>query len=429
MNEKDFDQLKMDLEQIKVPNEKLSTARIQALVKFSTNKKRKRKISLQVAFIALFLVAFVTSIRVSPTIAQTIANIPGFAPLVSLITYDKGVKDILENDYYEELGIVQTKNDLTFTLMGIIADESGMMIFYQLESPKDISSIETRQFRVTQNNNDLPVSYTWSQGEPSNIIENHLEVVAFEPIDYSNPNFDLSFTVGGEYDTTFEVPFTLTKPIAKSKYIELNETVEIDGQKLILESFNISPLRAEIKLTTDPNNTMQIMNIVDLKLLDENGEEWGKTSNGVIGFGGFREATNSIFIQSNYFREVEKLTLVLDKLEALPKGEDFIEIDFSKQEIIKNPLENEINLKISGPNSIDAVHMEGSSQLISNLIDANGNTFSWLSHSTSMDDSGMNDESYIFDIINAVNPVKLYINSYPNYLDGSASIEIPINSK
>lgn len=428
MNEKDLDQLKMELDQIKVPNDKLSTAREQVILKFTKNKKRKRKISLQVAFIALFLIAFVTSIRVSPTIAQTIANIPGFAPLVSLITYDKGVKDIVENDYYEELGIVQTKNGLTLTIRGIIADESGMMIFYQLEAPNDISRLETKQFRVTQNNNDLPVSYTWSQGEPSNIIENHLEVVAFEPIDYANPNFDLSLTVGGENETTFEVPFTLTQPIAKSVYINLNETVEIDGQKLHVESFKMSPLRAEIKITSDPNNSMQILNIVDLKLLDENGEEWGKTSSGVIGFGGFRENTSSIFIQSNYFREVEKLTLVLDKIEALPKGEDFIEIDFSKQEIIKNPLENEIELTISGSNSIDVVHMGGSSQLISNLIDAKGNTFSSLSYSTSTDDAGMNNASYTFDIFDAVNPVKLYVNSYSNYLDGSATIDIPINS-
>ncbi len=195
---------------------------------------------------------------------------------------------------------------------------------------------------------DLPVSYTWSPGNSTNIIQNQLEVVSNDPMDYSNPNFELEITFDDENETTFEVPFTLTKPIAQSKHFELNQTVEIDGQKLLVESLKISPLRAEFKVTADPNNTMQILNIMDLKLLDENGEEWGKISNGVSGFGGFREETNSIFIQSNYFREVEKLTLVIDKVEALPKGEDYIEIDFLKREVLKNPLENEVNIQLFG---------------------------------------------------------------------------------
>lgn len=35
-----------------------------------------------------------------------------------MITYDKGVADILDHHYYEELGQTQTKNDLSFTLQG-----------------------------------------------------------------------------------------------------------------------------------------------------------------------------------------------------------------------------------------------------------------------------------------------------------------------
>ncbi len=118
MNEKDIENLIMELEQIEVPTDKLATARQHGVTKFKKSLKRKRKITVRIAIVALFLIAFVTSVRISPAFAQTIAKIPGFAPLVSLITYDKGVKDIVENDYYEELGIVQTKNDLTLNNSG-----------------------------------------------------------------------------------------------------------------------------------------------------------------------------------------------------------------------------------------------------------------------------------------------------------------------
>lgn len=429
MHDKGIENLKMELELIEIPKDQLAIARNHGYTIYKNKLNRKRKITLHLALTALFLLAFVTSIRVSPAFAQTIAQIPGFAPLVSLITYDKGVKDIVDNDYYEELGIVQQKNNLTLTILGTIADESGMIVFYQLESPDDISKLETKRFRIQQNNKYLPASYSWSPGNKSNIIQNQLEVVSQEPLDYSNPNFELEITFLDEHETTFEIPFTLTKPIAPSKYFDLNQTVEIDGQKLLVESLKISPLRAEIKVAADPINTMQILNIDHFKLLDEHGEEWGRTSNGIIGFGNFREGTNSILIQSNYFREVEKLTIVMDKIEALPKGEDYIEVDFLKQKILKNPLENEVNIQLIGVSSLDVTYPEGSSgQLLYNAIDANGDEFHYHTNSMTTGINNAVQSSYYFDLKDAVNPIKIFISSYPNYLNGFAKVEIPMNN-
>ncbi|MFY3792003.1 DUF4179 domain-containing protein [Ureibacillus sp. MALMAid1270] len=427
MNEKDLEQLKTELNQIEIPKERLAIARNQGYTKYKNKLIKKRKIILRVALAAIFLLAFVTTIRVSPAFAQTIAKIPGFAPLVSLITYDKGVKDIVDNNYYEELGIVQEKNNLKFTILGTIADESGMIIFYQLESTEDISELVTKSFRIKQNNKELPTTYSWSPKGKSKIIQNQLEVVSQDPLDYSNPNFELVITFSNEIETTFEVPFTLTKPIAESKYFELNQTVEIDGQKLLIESLKISPIRAHIKVKADPNNTMQILNIEYLSLVDENGEDWGKITSGVIGFGGFKDETNSIFIQSNYFREPEKLTLVIDKIEALPKGEDYIEIDFLKKEVLKNPIENEVTIQSIGDSSLDVTYPEGSRLQLYNVIDANGEEFHYYTHSMITGIINNNESSYYFDLNNAVNPVKIYISSYSNYLNGSAKVEIPMN--
>lgn len=428
-NEHDFEKLNQELESIEIPIEKIKAARQQGAMKFEHSNKRQIRTWKQIATVAILILAFVTTIRVSPAFAQTIAKIPGFAPLVDMITQDKGVKDIVDNQYYEELGIVQTKNELTFTLLGTIADESGMIIFYRLEAPNDISELETKEYNLKQDGKDVQAaaSYSWVPKDPTKIIEDKIEVVSANKIDYSNPNFQLELTFDDAKDTSFTVPFTLTNPIEPTKTIEVNEKVNIDNQIINVETLKISPLRAEVQLSTDGSNTMQILQINKLKVLDENGEEWGRISNGIVGFGGFRENYNSIFIQSNYFRKPESLTLVLDEIEALPKGDDFIEIDFLKQEIIKVPELKDFNLSLIGFNSIDVSYKsQQNTQLFNHVFDANGNQFYNSGYSFRNAGDATIEESYTFDLKDAVNPVRIYFHSYPNYLKGSAEIKIPL---
>ncbi|SOC27563.1 uncharacterized protein DUF4179 [Ureibacillus xyleni] len=430
MSQNEYEKLKQNLQAIEVPQDKLHQARQQAFSKYKRNQQIKRRTTKQFIFAAILILTFITSIRVSPAFAQTVAKIPGFAALVEMITQDKGVKDIVENEYYEELNIVQTKNKLTLTILGTIADESGMIIFYQLEAPYDISELQTTKHKLTQNGKDIEASsgYSWAPKDPTNVIQEKIEIVSSKQMDYTNPNFEITLSFGDDARTTFNVPFTLTQPIKASKQIEINQTIEIEGQKLHVDSIKVSPLRAEIKLTDDPDNTQQILQIGELKVLDEHGEEWGTITNGITGFGGFREEQNSLFIQSNYFREPQSLTLVIDQVEAMPKGEDYIEIDFLKGEIVKMPKLHDFELTIRGSSIIDVKYPDRPNhhrQLFSSVFDANGKQFYSTGHSVSGID-GKEEASYTFDLKDAVNPVRLYFVSYPIYLEGSAEIHIPL---
>ena len=68
-----------------------------------------------------------------------------------MITYDKGVADIIDYDYYEEIGTTQTKNGLTFTLQGVIADESGMILPYTLSAPFNLQKLDTKKIELRRN--------------------------------------------------------------------------------------------------------------------------------------------------------------------------------------------------------------------------------------------------------------------------------------
>lgn len=436
MNRVPEERLHAELNMIPVPTDELELARERGRLRAkrhhasSVSKRWAYRLSIVMAIIIMFI----ASIRISPVFASTVAKIPGFASLVEMITYDKGLEDIVENEYYEPLNISVTENDLTFTLEGIIADQTGMIIFYNLKAPYDISSIGQRgDVRIKQGGQDLEAGYGMggSTLEETMIVHSKVELNAPNGIDYSDPQFIFEIQFQDMAETKFIVPFTLMEPIAASKRYELNDVVTIDGQALTVEYVVISPLRAEVAISVDEANDMQLLQFDDLRLVDETGEEWGNIRNGISGTGNIRKGKASYYIQSNYFRKPEQLTLQIGGVQALPKGEDYIEVDFEQKEIIHQPksmsLEvifvNEHGLRINYPDD-RSDHM--GQVLESAGIDANGELIYMRSSTSSRIEVSIVSQSIYFDTTVVANPVKFNIWSYPNYLSGTAEVKLPL---
>jgi len=430
MNEKDHATLREELESISVPKEALSNARANGLKRAQRERRSRKRWTTSFAITAAFVLIFVTSIRVSPAFAQAVARIPGFTSLVEMIAYDKGIEDILNNDYYEKLSITETKNHLTLTLLSAIADESGMIINYQLEAPNDIHELNTKNIEIKQNGENLEaaLSYLMSGKEPTNHIEDIIEISSNKKMDYTNPNFELSITFKDKLETTFTIPFTLQKEIAKSKEYKLDKKIEIDGQKFTLKSLKISPLRAKLDISLDATNTMQILKFNTMELLDEKGEKWGTIQNGISGFGTERDGEVSYLFQSNYFREPENLTLKIENVQALPKGKDYIEVDFEKKEVVYLPEAVDLKIEVVGSGTMNANYHKrtpNQKQMFFPAVDANGETVDHNGSSYSYKDD-LVESTYTFDTIGKTNPIRIYFNSYDNYLNGSANVEIPL---
>lgn len=431
LNEKDYTVLKDELKSIPVPKEALSYARANGLRRIQIERRNRKKWTATLAVTAAFILIFVTSIRVSPAFAQAVAKIPGFAPLVEMIAYDKGIEDILKNEYYEEFHVTETKNNLTLTLLGVIADESGMIINYELDAPYQIHDLETKGVTIKQNGKLLEASttYSWFRKEPTTHIEETIEATASHKINYTDPNFELSITFKDEHETTFNMPFTLQKEIAKSKNYRLNQVMEIDGQKLTVKSLSISPLRAKLDIALDPENTMQILHLKTMRLLDEKGEEWGTIKNGFSAFGVIRDGEASLFFQSNYFREPKSLKLEIKDVQALPKGQDYIEVDFLKKKILYIPDMVDVDIDIESYGTIRAKYKTEEKdhfyQLFFQAVDANGEAVDSNGYSHSQGED-YDESTFTFDTSGKTNPIRIYLNSYENYLKGFGSLEIPL---
>ncbi|WP_224654424.1 DUF4179 domain-containing protein, partial [Escherichia coli] len=78
-------------------------------------EKRIKKRIVPVAIVTLFCVSNLFSISVSPTFASYVAKIPGFEAIVSAVRIDAGIEDIVDNQYYEEMNVTESKNGLSLT--------------------------------------------------------------------------------------------------------------------------------------------------------------------------------------------------------------------------------------------------------------------------------------------------------------------------
>lgn len=434
VNDQDYELFVQELECVPVPHDALEDARTTSFLRKKKEKVRRLRAWKSVVFVALFIMFFVVSIRISPAFASAVAKIPGIGPLVDMITYDKGIGDILSNDYYEELGITETKNELRFSLVGVIADETGMVLSYQLSAPFNIHELQIKEVGVLQNGESLQAafSYNWMHKEPSEMIESTIEIESSDrAIDYTNPNFELLITFKDEHQTSFAIPFSLEKPVAKSKAYKINKEVEIDGQKIIIDSLKISPLRSELQLAVSPTNSMRILDFETIEIFDERGEEWGSIKNGLSSAGTLLDGNVSYFIQSNYFREPKSLTIHLGKVQALPKGQDYIDVDFLAKKVLFAPnfeglairVENYNTLEVKVPTTLEGYMLNYFYQ----AVDKNGEMYySNGSSHRGPDEAKLTQSTYTFDMLGAVNPVRIYFHQYENYLQGEVEIKVPL---
>ena len=424
------DKLKEFLQQLETPFEELAQARKRALAqKRKELRRRQQWIITSVALVAMCF--FLLSIRMSPTIALAVSKVPGLEAIVQLIHHNRGIEDVIEQGYNEQIYATVEQAGIQATVEEVIADESGMYILYRLMSDKDLKTDKHIEIEVLQNGEQINAVKTYSafMDEETYDFSSSIEIVASErPLDYTHPNFEVRFTIE---DELIRVPFTLKNEIKKAKTYVLNEELEVEGQRFTVKEIQISPLRVSIEIAIDPNNEQRILNFNSLELLDENNEVWSRISNGVVGTGTEDANVKKHYLQSNYFREPKSLTLKIAEIEALPKGQDFIEVDFEERQVVYMPELPDFTVTEVYPMQVRAQYKPNNSdhhsQLFGDAFDANGEQVEFRGSTSSGMEGGYHEATVSFFLEGVKNPVKISINSFPNYLKGTAQVKIPLH--
>lgn len=325
----------MSRQPIDVPKDKLQQLRLDALRKVKREKTTKRRI-VSVAIVFLCCLSLLFSIRVSPTIANYVAKIPGLEAIVTAVGRDKGIKDIVDNHYYEEINVTQHKEGLALTLQGVIADYTGFVLYYDADAPFELFLDKVQLFQG-EDEIECGCSFTHNASNQTN-ISSSVDFSFPEPIAYTSKDFKVIFHFKDQDKGNIEmtIPFTLQKDIAKEKVFAANRTLDVAGQKFTITQIRQSPLKMAVDIEVDENNTMQILAMEDIAVETESGERRGTLRNRSSIYTN-TEGKFTVYLQSNYFNDPQQLTLMIGAVHAVPKGEDFIEVDFATQEVITKP--------------------------------------------------------------------------------------------
>ncbi|WP_431807411.1 DUF4179 domain-containing protein [Lysinibacillus sphaericus] len=410
---------------IDVPKEQLQQIRMDVLRKVQREKRTKKRMA-SVAIVFLCCLSLLLSIRVSPTVASYIAKIPGLDAIVSAVVRDKGIKDIVEHKYYEEINKTQTKDGLSLTLQGVIADQSGFVLYYDADASFELNLEEVQLF---QGDDEIKCGCSFTMGGGNQaFISSSVEYSFSKPMAYTSRDFTAVFRFKdknqGEIEMT--IPFSLQNEIAEEKVFIANRTVEVESQKFTITKIRRTPLKLALDIEVDKTNTMQILALDDIAVVTESGERRESIRSSHSMNGDIRDGKYTLYLQSNYFDNPQSLTVLIGAVQAVPKGEDFIEVDFGRQEVLSKPdfLDWDISVEQQSLKTA-AKNWDGRIRHIfyRSGLKADGTTLAYKGGTFSDDDEYLySTES--FDQYNG--KAKIFFNYYYNPIGEDIEVKIPL---
>ncbi|MFJ7730775.1 DUF4179 domain-containing protein [Lysinibacillus sp. NPDC097231] len=410
---------------IDVPKEKLQQVRMDTFRKVQQEKRTKKRIA-SVSIVFLLCLSFLFSIRVSPTIASQVAKIPGFEALVLAIARDKGIQDIVDNEYYEEINVTQSKNGLSLTLQGVIADHTGLVLFYDADASFDMSRLNLEEVQLFQGDEKIEGggSFTINVDNQTR-ISSSVEYDFLETFAYTSKDFKAVFHFNDKDKGNIEitVPFTLQNKIAKEKIFTANRTVNVDGQKFTITQIRRSPLEMALDIEVDEANTMEILSFDDVEVVMQDGERRKSKSHPL--YKNIREGKYTLYLQSNYFHDPESLKIIIGAVQAVPKGEDFIEVDFGTKEVLTKPDYFEWDISVTEQDVSVAIDKRAESRflLLTNAVKEDGTGLEFKGATASRDEQYKIETTQFEDYDGKA---KIYINYFFNPIGKNIELNIPL---
>jgi hypothetical protein len=438
--EKKLTKAQAALENIEVPEFQLDAAIAAGISKGKKKQKKNLLFIRTLASAAILIFAFTAMLRTSETFASYVTSIPGMEKIVELVRFDKGLTSAIENDFAQKIGVSDEHDGIKITLDSVIVDEQMMVLFYQMESSGNRKDISIKDIQLTDDQGkSLGFSSSVWLGpvdfQQKNVYQATYTFDGRLPPENMKMNIWLAEGRDGEVVTKLEDKWVLPLSVdrdsfmGKKEFIDVNETVTIEGQKITIEKVSIYPTQIGVIVHFDEDNTKQIFRFEDLRLVDETGEEWAAISNGTIA-SHFNENRQEVYLQSNYFKKPKELYLRFNSLRALDKDEVEIMIDPGKMEVLKAPSDGRL-LKVSREENQLLLTFQRDSK------DGHGN----ISIDQAVDPSGKeigdgsasfrwNDESPLEVLIPyfgegaAPGPITLKLNDYPATIKGEAKIRL-----
>lgn len=415
----------------------------------------KRRTVWASAVVCVFFLSFVLSIRFSPTFASMVRDIPGMDGFVKLVqkTMDRGVRLAVDHEFIQPIGVSDEHDGIDFTVEGIIADDSRLVIFYSIDREQANRFVEFGSIKMfDQNDQNVGGMFAYSHPEEKEnwqlqgfgIQQGMIDVAMVAGKTIPNEvqlkvnlfyeGEDKILSPSNEFNIHFKIDHKFFAEM-REEY-EINQTIDIEGEKLNFLKAVVHPLNIELHIQFDPNNRRDLISVADMRFVDEKGNEMRRTHNS-----GPEDGKQVLYFESSYFHKPKHLWLEGELFRALEKDKMDLIIDTNKKQILQAPDEK---IKIKSINragsateiafELDGIDPDDNmlySLLSPNYIDGDGRQYQEMYQeggiTRTVTTTGSPDKQEVhFYITNEayVQPLTFKITEYPSYIREKYRIQV-----
>ena len=306
--------------------------------------RRSRSVFLYrpLAGVAACFALFVLLVNVSAPVARVCANVPIVRQLAEAVTFSRSLSDAVENDFVQQVDMVQEDGGVTAKIEYFIVDAKQVNIFYRLES-EEYKAMYTMP-RVLYKDGSKEEPYTLRT--PINDVPNEeLRLITLDYYDAEVPDSVLleivTYQVQSDYQGeeqpvakfTFQLEFD-TERNARAIVYPVNETVVLDGQRITVTDIAIYPTHLRVNTVGAADNTAWLQGL-DFFIETEKGR-FDIPTGGILSTGK-KEGHTSFRADSFYFYEAKEIKLIITGARWLSKDMEKVKIDLKTGKVTGLP--------------------------------------------------------------------------------------------
>lgn len=317
-------------------------------------KRMGRALSIPAAALASVFLAVVLAVNASPALAYSVGQLPGMKHLARAVASSPSLKAAVDNRYVQPVGESMTNLGITVTVEYVIVDKKNINVFYSVSAkeypPKGLSV----DFAIHSGPSSLPnlavlpqsfsekdegrlncfsLSYIEDQTPDKLMLEFKVkETAIYSEGDGENWDAFLARTSDPQYLSRFifDIPFD-PDMVDTGRSISIGQWLEMDGQRLYLDSLELYPSLSQLNLKDDPQNSAWLRGFYfymeDGEGNKYRGQQYGWSSSGLENFS--PSFADIYFLESSYFSEREDYTLFVEGGQWLDKDRQIANIDLT----------------------------------------------------------------------------------------------------
>lgn len=323
--------------------------RIEQAIKRGGGQERKSKMIKPIAALFGTAAAFVLLVNSSVSFALAAGRIPIVQELVEAVAFDPSLKAAVAHEDIQLVGKSYTVDGITLDIEYLMADPKNLSVFYRVKDEKGryiglepiFKDVEGNEIDAHGNYGDEIEQYEEAEEEQEQtgwfdrfrslfggenadrtlyVWKFHMDEVP-EQLQIEARVFELEDLEEMDevpLDIGFEVPLTIDPEfLTRVKVLLKDETIEVLGQQLIIDSVEVYPTNTRILWHAAPENNGWFTYLL-FYITDDTGERVEAIHHGVFGRGNGMEQTE-VWVESAWYDRTPSLTLHLDEAAVLPK--------------------------------------------------------------------------------------------------------------